>query len=144
MVRRQFSFCFNQIKLTFLSELNESRVGPEAVAELTAELAEVLALALPDEDDTPQPLPVHGVQDAEERVVRPDLPPVVAPEHPPPVVSRAGLTPQHGGLAQPHLRLRLRQDGGRRPEPGRGGGRDPGEAGRAGLAPVGPRSLGAQ
>ena len=87
MVTRQFRFCFNQIKLTFLSELNESRVGPEAVAELTAELAEVVALALPDEDDTPQSVPVPGVEDAEQRVVRSDLPPVVAPEHSPPVVS---------------------------------------------------------
>ena len=138
------SFCFNQIKLTFLPELYQSRVGSKPVGELTAELTEVIALELLDEDDTPEPLPVPGVEDAEERVVRPDLLAVVAPEDAPTVVSRAGLTPQHGGLAQADHRLGLRQDGGRGPQSHPGGGRDLREAGRGGLAAVGPGSLGAQ
>ena len=66
----------------------------------------MVAPDLLDEDDTPEAVPVPGVEDAEEGVVRPDLLPVVAPDHAPAVVSRAGLTPQHGGLAQTDQRLR--------------------------------------
>ena len=62
----------------------------------------MVALHLLDQDDAPQSVPVPGVEDAEEGVVRPDLLAVVTPEDAATVVSRAGLTPQHGGLANTH------------------------------------------